>query len=358
MSFRVWHFDGLTARRRFPALIADEHGFMLEDEQGRDGPIPWDSLIAREAQGGDAVFGLKGRTGWRLGLGGEVPPEVLLRLPKPERYGRWVDRHGLGRTAAVFAVFAAAALFVLLSAPRWIAPYVPASWEARLGDAIVGDFGGRICNGPGGQPALDALARKLDPGGEGSVEVRVANISMVNAVALPGGKIVIFRGLLQEAVSADEVAGVLGHEIGHVRNRDVLAALLRQAGLSVLLGGLGGDVSGAFNAILSATYSREAEAAADRFSIAALRRAGISGKDTAAFFRRAGDLEKKLGRTRAALSYLSSHPMSDARERLFEQAVPRNAKTVPSLTREQWDALADICHNDRTVKKEGDWWGF
>ena len=99
---------------------------------------------------------------------------------------------------------------------------------------MVGDFGGRFCNGPGGQAALDALVRKIDQG-KPAVRVHVANIGMVNAVALPGGNIVLFRGLLQEAKSPDEIAGVLGHEIGHVRKRHVVRALMRQAGLSVLL---------------------------------------------------------------------------------------------------------------------------
>ena len=42
---------------------------------------------------------------------------------------------------------------------------------------------------------------------------------MVNAVALPGGRIILFQGLIDKAKSADEVAGVLAHELGHLRRR-------------------------------------------------------------------------------------------------------------------------------------------
>nr|WP_244309783.1 M48 family metalloprotease [Sphingobium fuliginis] len=45
--------------------------------------------------------------------------------------------------------------------------------------------------------------------------------------------------MVQQAKSADEVAGVLGHELGHVRHRDTMTGLIRQLGLSVVLGGAG-----------------------------------------------------------------------------------------------------------------------
>lgn len=48
---------------------------------------------------------------------------------------------------------------------------------------------------------------------------------MVNAVTLPGGRIVIFSGLLKAATSPDEVAGALGHELGHVRHHDAVHRL-------------------------------------------------------------------------------------------------------------------------------------
>ena len=352
----VWHYDGRTARKRHPRLIPSRDGFMLVDEGGEDGPIAWADLEAREASGADAVYGLKGRHGWRLGFSGAVPPEILMHLPQVERYGRMVDRFGLGRSSTVFLALAAVTVFLVLSAPRWIAPYVPSSWERRLGDAIVGDFGGRLCNGEGGQAALDKLTKRINPRGL-PLDVRVANVDMVNAVALPGGKIIIFQELLQEADSADEVAGVLGHEIGHVQNRDVVQALLRQAGLSVLLGGVSGEAGGAFNALLAATYSREAEANADAAAVAGLAAADISPMGTAGFFRRLAKMEAKLGKASVALGYVASHPLSQAREKVFAGSAVKGRAYTPALTREEWDALVNICHNDKAVKK-GSFFGF
>lgn len=348
----VWHYDGVTARRRNALLVADGEHFSLVEHGETSGPFAWSDLVAQTSGRNELVFGLRGQSGWRIGFIGDVQPDIARRLPGPERYGRLIDRIGFARATAAFLVVAGMVVFIGVSAPGWIAPYVPNSWERRLGDAMVGDFGGRFCNGPGGQQALDRLARQLDNGGV-PIEVRVANIKMVNAVALPGDKIVIFRGLLSDAKSPDEVAGVLGHEIGHVRNRDVMAALLRQMGLSVLLGGFSGDVGGTFNALLSATYSREAESRADTYAIAALGRADVSPAATAGFFARLARDEAELGPARAALGYMSSHPLSDSRERKFNAGVSTSASYRPALDAAEWQALAGICANDPKVEDDG-----
>ena len=73
----------------------------------------------------------------------------------------------------------------------------------------------------------------------------------------------MFDGLLKQARSPDEVAGVLAHEIGHVREKHVMQALLRQMGLAVVLGGIDGNSGALVNNMLAMSYSRESEAEAD-----------------------------------------------------------------------------------------------
>jgi beta-barrel assembly-enhancing protease len=265
-----------------------------------------------------------------------------------------VDKVGLWPAMVGFTAISAAFVGVVLKAPEWLAPLVPMSVEQKLGDAMVGDFGGRVCNGPGGQAALDALVKRVEPNPQG-LKVRVVNINMVNAIALPGGHIFVFRGLLQEAKSPDELAGVIGHEIGHVRNRDVMQALLRQMGLSVLMGGMDGNVAGGMNTLLASTYSREAESAADTYSIRAMQKAQVSPEDTASFFGRLAEMEKKLAgkeKGNGLLGYLSSHPMSAAREKAFRTSAVKGSDHTPAITPDQWRAIVESCANDPKVKDD------
>ena len=87
---------------------------------------------------------------------------------------------------------------------------------------------------------------------------------------------------------------MLGHELGHVENRDAMTALLRDFGIGLLIGGAdGGKLA---RALLASRYGRSAERAADAHAIAALARADVSPADTAAFFDRLAKDEGGTGR--------------------------------------------------------------
>ncbi|HBR85348.1 MAG TPA: peptidase, partial [Erythrobacter sp.] len=76
---------------------------------------------------------------------------------------------------------------------------------------------------------------------------------------LPGGQVLLFDGLVQQAESPEELAGVLGHEVGHVRERHVMTALLRQFGMSILLAGADSGVTNGVFGLAAMGYSRDAE---------------------------------------------------------------------------------------------------
>ncbi|URW74689.1 M48 family metallopeptidase [Sphingomonas donggukensis] len=342
----AWHYDGLVARRRHPRVRADADGLYLSEGDWAEGPIPWDALVTRDRNAQGWLLGRRDRDGWRLGLEGDVPADLAARLPQPVRYGGFIDRIGLMPAAIACAGVAAIVVAVGMAAPGWVAKAVPMSWERRIGTAMIGDFGGRLCDGPGGQAALDRLVRRIEPAGE-PLDVRVAAVPMVNAAALPGGRIVIFEKLLTEASGPDEVAGVLAHEIGHVRHRDVLSAMARQAGIGLLLASFTGDVGNALGTLIAARYSRGAESAADGYAIAALATNGISPLPTARFFRKLAAMEEKLPQT--ALGYLSSHPLSKERRARFEASARTHRGDTPALTDADWQTLRRICTTDKAV---------
>ena len=365
----AFYFDGATAYRHTVTLRDAGRGLRIIGEDGIEiGGVLYADLVWREEQNALPIFGLKDSGGWRLGFLSSPPEAMAAKLPRAVKYGGVIDRVGLGGAMAGFAVLSVGAIALFAAMPQWLAPLVPYSWEQKMGEAMVGDFGGRLCKTPEGTAALNRLAAKLDDQHQ-DLDIQVANIDMINAVALPGGKIIIFQGLLDDAKSSDEIAGVLAHEIGHVRRRHVMQGLLRQMGLSLLLGGVDGQAGGALNGLLSMAYGRDAERDADNWSIARMAEAKIDPTDTAGFFTRmsggrdpdkaAGDKankkvvaedEAESANVERALSYVTTHPANADRTKAFKGSKKPNVTYAPALNEAEWDAVLTMCENDPNVR--------
>jgi len=163
-----------------------------------------------------------------------------------------------------------------------------------------------------------------------------------NAFALPGGYIYLFEGLIAKAVSPDELAGVIAHELGHVAHRDGTRAVLQAAGLSFLFGALfrdfvgGGAITLAGKAVLQSAYSREVEAAADRYAVDLMAKAGGDARAFGAV------LERISGAIEPAAEILADHPLTRTRVAAVNAAAaPPSGK--PLLDPAEWAALKKIC---------------
>lgn len=102
--------------------------------------------------------------------------------------------------------------------------------------------------------------------------VEIDDSEQANAMALPGGLIIVTQGLLDQVESENELAFVLGHELGHFKNRDHLRALGRGVALSVFFAVVtGNDVAGIGIKAADVTlrgFSRQQETKADDFGLA------------------------------------------------------------------------------------------
>ena len=345
-------YDGHSAlRHEGSAHWNGAERLTLESSGGEALPIALPDLLFFEQRREETIYQLKGNADFRLILPNALPAGFANQLPARKTYGAWVDRIGLGKAAAAFAVVSAGVLAAVLTAPNWLAPLVPPSWERQLGNAMVGDLGNRICSTPEGDRALAKLLGKVDPA-TNKVRAGVANMNMVNAVALPGGQVLLFDGLVQEAETPEELAGVLAHEVGHVRERHVMTALLRQFGLSILTSGVNSNVGSGALAATTMTYSRGAEAEADEWARTAMRRADISPVGAAQFFERHGgkgdgaDLPD-------AVEWLSTHPAQKERALAFRQSALPGKVYPPVLNEAEFDALKTMCANDADVEEFG-----
>lgn len=198
-------------------------------------------------------------------------------------------------------------------APEVAADVMPVKTEMQLGRLLADGFlAGEERLGEG--PARDAVQRIVDrlvaaaenPGY--TFTITVIDDPRVNALALPGGQIVVFTGLIASAGSADEVAAVLAHEIQHVLHRHGLKRLVQQLGGAAVIalatgGGDLGQLAGRAGELAQLSYGREQEAEADRDGLALLERAGLPPAAMATFFER---LEREAPGDGPA--FLSTHP--------------------------------------------------
>lgn len=267
----------------------------------------------------------------------------FIRPLLPARQNRRPWMAVLAAGAAALAVVLALWLGIPAGA-RWLAAAVPTTWEQRWGDALANGLEGRwgSCRQPAGSAALHLLSDRL--AAPLAAELRPRRVVVVrqadaNAIALPGGTVMVFSGLLAAAGGPDELAGVLAHEFTHLRLRHPTAALIRAAGVGLTVTLVTGDSSGVLAGgaamALAGAYSRDDEAAADAGAVALLDQAGLDAGGLAAFFRRIAALHA------APPLWLSTHPDPMARAQAVEKAGARPGP--PALTADQWAALRGIC---------------
>ena len=343
-------YDGVTAHPHDVRVSVEDGRLALAQDGGWNDSVEAALLKRRDAPTGMLRLGRSDLPGWRLMLPAAAEADLAGLLGAHDRYGRWIDRIGLVPALVVGGVITASVVAIGYLAPHWIAPHVPMSWERNVGSAIVGDFGEIRCRDARGQRALEALVERVSPGatrGPDAIKVAALNVPIFNAAALPGGYIVVFRPAITET-NPDALAGVLAHEIGHVRHRHVTEALIREFGIGALIRLFAGGVGANAEQIVSLSYTRDNEAEADTDAIAELRRANVSPKPTADLFTH---LSKITGEERGyTAEFLESHPLSGKRARAFTASFDPKAHYQPALSRDQWDALSDICWK-RPIKK-------
>ena len=148
-------------------------------------------------------------------------------------------------------------------------------------------------------------------------DIEVFDDELVNAFAMPGGKIGVFTGILKVAKNQDQLGAVLGHEVAHVTERHSVEranqALTTQFGAvaasAVLGGGVAGDVvqMGAQLGILL-PYGRRQESEADIVGLDYMADAGFDPRASVQLWKNMAENNKG-----APPEFLSTHPSSDSR---------------------------------------------
>ena len=137
----------------------------------------------------------------------------------------------------------------------------------------------------------------------------------VNAFAVPGGYLYVNRGLIEAAANESELAGVMGHEIGHIVGRHSAKQMSQQYGISILAGlalGQNPNMLAELTAQILATgalssYSRQMESEADSYGVQELYDVGIDPNGLPSFFEKLQAMEQRGGSS-AVEKYFATHP--------------------------------------------------
>jgi predicted Zn-dependent protease len=233
---------------------------------------------------------------------------------------------------------AALGLFIWKGVPfllRGLVGMVPVSWEERLGETVAGTLGraGEECENPEMRQGLAEIEGRLTaamPRNPYRFRVRVIRDPEVNAFAAPGGYVVLFSGLVEKMDSAEQLAGVMAHEMQHVVQRHSTQAMARALGLqlffAIVLGDPGGLTGLAGNLGLL-HFMRSDERSADEAALEILMRAGINPGAMVDGFRK---LRQEGDDSSPALKYLSTHPPIEERiEYLRERSRAWKGPEIP-----------------------------
>ncbi len=227
---------------------------------------------------------------------------------------------------------------------------------------IIKEFGGEV-DDPKLKAYADRIGQRLAKQSELpdlKFTFTVLNSDITNAFALPGGYVYITRGLMSLASSEAELAGVIGHEIGHVTARHTaqrysasVATGIAATAVSVLEAVfLGTNVAGQLGQqagqIYLASYSRDQEFEADTLGVRYLTRGGYSPVAMSTFLAKlqaesalAAELAGKPGSTND-LNIMASHPRTQDRVREAIAAAQAQGAVAPDARIGKEEYLATI----------------
>lgn len=216
--------------------------------------------------------------------------------------------------------------------------FIPTSVEEKLGEVIAPIYEAQAVDSPQ-QKTLNQLLDRLEDNllteqqKDRNYQVIYIPEDTVNALAVPGNKVIIYQGLLKEIGSENELMMVLAHELGHFAHRDHLRGLGNVLVLRMTISYFLGDVNifqsivaTAVNAISKAQYSQKQEKQADEFGLMLLDKTYNHVGGATDFFAKLGKKQK------SKIDFLSSHPSPSKRVQELEKLIKQKNYSSDSVS--------------------------
>ena len=331
------------------AISLDPRGIIIQGAQTDDEPLVWPypalsaepTLTAATDAASITYSHLPDASLW---IGDAAFLQKLREAAPTTRAGRQRMRW-LGAIAAIIVLFVGIGLLVQLANIRVLgatASLIPQSARTAMGQQVAKQISSRYpnCINPKGRAVLQKLVARVHGATTAKstpIEGGVLNWRIANAFTAPGGVIYLTRGLIQQATTSDEVAGVLAHEIGHAVELHPEVNVLRRIGLTAFIQIMtgGGTVAGLGEMLVANSFSRNDEREADAIAVRLLHEADISHKPLMAFFERSK-------RSASVVDLMSTHPASEERLATLK-AIPAPLAVRDALTGSEWRDLRNIC---------------
>jgi hypothetical protein len=161
-------------------------------------------------------------------------PQLAPLVAPPLAAGRRVAAFG-----ATVAALAGLFWFAVDYGTEYAAPLLPHALQAKLGESVYDELTAdkEECHGKPGLRLLNDLANRLAQAADypHEITVHVMEGGPVNAFTLPGGILVFYSDLIDQAKSPNQLAGVMAHEIGHVVHYHPMKGVVRQYGIELLV---------------------------------------------------------------------------------------------------------------------------
>ncbi len=246
-----------------------------------------------------------------------------------------------GQILTIASLFLGAIIIVWLLLNLFVNTIIsvlPPGVEQKLGAVIVPVYEKQAVDSPQQKTLnqlLDRLEANLPEKQKAQNQYKVLYIpeDTVNALAVPGNRVVIYQGLLSEVESENELMMILGHELGHFANRDHLRGLGNVLVLRMTISYFLGDasvfssiISTSVNAISQAQFSQRQEKQSDQFGLTLLDKTYQNVAGATDFFERLSKKEK------SDFDFLSSHPASQKRVKEIKNLIQKNGYSFGSLT--------------------------
>lgn len=352
--------DGQSPATQTPTPTFDPDGVRLAFAGGSVVFWPAASLAVAVATPDTLLLRQEPDTGARLTLSGLEAAAARAAYPR-----LFSAKRALARTAGlVLGLALLAGSFAGLALVAWplaagpIARALPDGVEQRLGavaSAQVAELGGSCAaeTAQAGLTILDGLVQRLDldrPTDAPPIRVAVVDLSFPNAFALPDHQVVLTAELIALSDNPDQVAGVLAHEIAHVRAGHVTEGFVRQAGAGMLVdillggGGFGQLMVGTSAGLGLISHTRADEVEADAIALNMLNRAQINPAGLGAFFRKIHEEEAEIG-IAGIPAWITSHP--DTLERAAAAEAMARPDFHPALSPEDWTTVQALCQGDK-----------